>query len=258
MGDHVTHCHKIYNDTMCGAHLDETQTHALTCQLQGSTVHRHNRIRDTIAHILRETGQNNDVQIEQLVPEASEASVAPQMDIIAHGPLGQRDLIDVTVACAHTSTALRCGSGTRLGAAAHMLETNKYRKYPGVQVTPAALETGGRPGDGSVNLIRKLGRNMNKTERPSSSVKLGNRSAQRSSLETPVRSSQRAVPHRDPWPSGPGRKPPIFLSPAHPQYDCICSTLKPWFGSGLRKSLSHSTWLHSSCLLRFFSSLRRS
>ena len=52
-----------------------------------------------------------------------------------------------------------------MGVAAHMLEINKYRKYPGVQVTPAALESGGRPGDGLVNLIRKLGRNMNKTER---------------------------------------------------------------------------------------------
>ena len=150
---------------MCGAELDELQTHALICQLQGSTVHRHNRIRDSIAHILRESGQYNDVQIEQLVPEASENSVAPRMDIIAHGPLGQRDLIDVTVACAHTPTALRCGSGTRMGVAAHMLEINKYRKHPGVQVRPAALESGGRPGDGLVNLIRKLGRNMNKTER---------------------------------------------------------------------------------------------
>ena len=165
MGDHVTHCHKSCDDNICGAELDELQTHALICQLQGSTVHRHNRIRDSIAHILRESGQYNDVQIEQLVPEATENSVAPRMDIIAHGPLGQRDLIDVTVACAHTPTALRCGSGTRMGVAAHMLEINKYRKYPGVQVTPAALESGGRPGDGLVNLIRKLGRNMNKTER---------------------------------------------------------------------------------------------
>ena len=65
-GDHVTRCHKIYDDTLCAAELDETQTHALICQFQGSTVHRHNRIRDTIAHILRESGQYNDVQVEQL------------------------------------------------------------------------------------------------------------------------------------------------------------------------------------------------
>ena len=61
MGGHVTHCHKICDDTICGAELDDTQTHALICQLQGSTVHRHNRIRDTIAHILRESGQYFDV-----------------------------------------------------------------------------------------------------------------------------------------------------------------------------------------------------
>ena len=152
LGAHVTHCHKSCDDNICGAELDELQTHALICQLQGSTVHRHNRIRDSIAHILRENGQYNDVQIEQLVPEATENSVAPRMDIIAHGPLSQRDLIDVTVACAHTSTALRCGSGTRMGVAAHMLEINKYRKYPGVQVTSAALESGGRPGDGQATV----------------------------------------------------------------------------------------------------------
>ena len=28
MGDHVTHCHKIYDDTICGAELDETESHA--------------------------------------------------------------------------------------------------------------------------------------------------------------------------------------------------------------------------------------
>ena len=68
-----THCHKIFDDTTCGAELHETQTHALIWPLQGSTVHRHNRIRDTITHILRESGQHNDVQTEQAVPEASDA-----------------------------------------------------------------------------------------------------------------------------------------------------------------------------------------
>ena len=37
MGDHVTHCHKSCDDNMCGAELDELQTHALIFQLQGST-----------------------------------------------------------------------------------------------------------------------------------------------------------------------------------------------------------------------------
>ena len=35
MGDHVTHCHKSCDDNICGAEIDELQTHALICQLSG-------------------------------------------------------------------------------------------------------------------------------------------------------------------------------------------------------------------------------
>ena len=116
MGDHVTHCHKIYDDTICGAELDETRIHALISQLQGSTVHRHNRIRDTTAHILREADSTTMSRSSNWCRKRQIPPLRHEWDIIAHGPLGQRDLIVVTVACAHTPTALRCGSGTRLGA----------------------------------------------------------------------------------------------------------------------------------------------
>ena len=162
MGDHVTHCHKIYDDTICGAELDETRIHALISQLQGSTVHRHNRIRDTTAHILRESGQYNDVQIEQLVPEASDPSVAPRMGHHCSRTTGptRPHCCDGRL-CPHSDRA----SLRQRHETGRMLDTIEYRRYPGVQVTPAALETVGRPGDGVVNLIRKLGRNVNKTER---------------------------------------------------------------------------------------------
>eukprot|EP00969_Alexandrium_andersonii_P083177 3669527-Alexandrium_andersonii.AAC.1 len=39
-----------------------------------------------------------------------------------------------------------------------VLEAAKYRKYPGIAVSAAAFEAGGRPGEGLVSLVRRLGR----------------------------------------------------------------------------------------------------
>ena len=70
MGDHVTHCHKIY--------------HALICQLQGLTVHRHH-----CSHF-------EGMRTAQRCPDRAVGARsirrlrAPQMDIIAYGPLGHR------------------------------------------------------------------------------------------------------------------------------------------------------------------------
>ena len=83
-----------------------------------------------------------------------------RMDITALCDLGVRVLVDVTAACPSTATALNHGSNTRPGATAEALERTKYRKYPGVPVTAAALETGGRPGEGLTLLVRRMGRGM--------------------------------------------------------------------------------------------------
>ena len=92
--------------------------------------------------------------------------------VVAVDHAGQTVALDITVASPVTSSALAAGAAATAGAAARILEMVKRRKYSQIDVHPVAIETHGRLGQATRDLIKKLGRQLPARERPAHVARL--------------------------------------------------------------------------------------
>ena len=136
----------------CGTTADCRGRHSLMCQHGGGLVQRHNAIRDVLSGILQDMGAHN-VQKEVLLPAAA-GQDAGRMDVAFFTERGNVMHVDISVVHPASSQALRGGSAQRPGAAAGIAETAKRRRYPQSPLAPAIFETGGRPGEEFLRLLR--------------------------------------------------------------------------------------------------------
>ena len=139
----------------CGCVNDHFGAHVLSCPKAGGLVRRHDAMCGVFANNLKLLGCEA-VSREQFLP-ADEAGFAPRMDIVAVAPLtGAQLKIDLTVAHPLSAMAMRANAAKIDGVAAKLAEHGKRRLYGHWQVKPAAFETGGRPGESLVDMVKPL------------------------------------------------------------------------------------------------------
>ena len=146
--------------------LDEKAHHAISCPTGGGVVERHDSLRDVVAANLQKDKGFDCVRTEQVIPGAATGIDAPRLDIVATDGSGEIVSFDMTIASAVTPTAIEAGSAKKPGAAARLLEMVKRRKYNNIDVVPLAIEAHGRMGNSSLELLKKLGRQLPENQRP--------------------------------------------------------------------------------------------
>ena len=151
------HCqHRGADGTCCGAPLDGTAVHPISCMCGGLLVKKHDRIKQNLAHHMEALENFHNVRMEQIVPEAAAQLANPRMDICATDAAGKTVHIDVTVASPLTASAIRAGSAFKPGIAAAILEKHELNKYRVAELAPFAVETCGRLGDHAADLFRRI------------------------------------------------------------------------------------------------------
>ena len=130
----------------------------------GGVDHRHDRIRDWLAGLIRDlTGQA--AVIEQFVPkwdrvvrvDGPDTIERARLDVVFTNRHGQRVYLDVVVPTAGTTnTEMARARAKRDGAAAARAADGKRVRYPGPDLVPFAVEALGRPGKDAVSFLRSL------------------------------------------------------------------------------------------------------
>ena len=133
----------------CGGALDDRGYHALTCQLGGGVVARHGHLARRLGGLLARWRGERPL-FEQRVPSWDRLRGGRLehaiLDLEYQDDRGRRWL-DMTVRhpAAGTAAELRVAA-RRDGEAGRRGERDKHARYPGAQLTPFVLETGGRMG----------------------------------------------------------------------------------------------------------------
>ena len=148
--------------TVCGAALDTLGAHALLCRLGGHVVKRHNRLRDTLAAILREV-LDTSVHVEQHPAEIAEDERRPDISFLDHR--GMRQWIDVAVVTPHPRSLPGQATMTRTGALCESMEATKRRKYNMLSLYPGVMEHLGHMGEGLMTLLRSVHRDVDPFKR---------------------------------------------------------------------------------------------
>lgn len=113
---------------------------------------RHGHCRDALSTGLNTHGECN--VIEQIVT-AARSDGESRRDLVVATSGGTRARWDVAVTHVLTAAAMRNGaSACRGGVAVTQMENPKRLSYPGVHVTPAAVDTHGRIGKSLLEFIR--------------------------------------------------------------------------------------------------------
>jgi hypothetical protein len=163
-------CHNRRRDgRVCGAPLDPDGRHALTCEVGKARTHRHNRLRDWSA-ATHSACTGALAGTEQHVPQWDRVNPSSGLleqavlDVATRDPRDGRVLyIDTGVTCALSINWDRLQArANRDGAAATQYANAKHVRYPADQVPGATLaafilETGGRPAQAVVSLMRYWG-----------------------------------------------------------------------------------------------------
>jgi hypothetical protein len=146
------------NGATCGAALDTKGFHALTDQVGGGVLLRHNRVAKAVGGlVLRWRGVaplfeqrvptwDRPRRTEQGPGEAEDSTERAILDVEYAAEEGRR-WIDVTVR--HPNAGDRAAvlaACRRDGEATRRAERSKHQRYPGAQLTAFALETPGRVG----------------------------------------------------------------------------------------------------------------
>ena len=144
---------------MCGAQLDSRGLHALTCNCGGGVDRRHNRIRDEVAHWLKEQG-HEAVKREQHVPQwqrtLPDGTVEEaRLDVTFRHEAVQLYVDVVVCSPVSTDTSRTLRNATTNGAAAEAAEKGKRRRYPYPELSPLAVETLGRLGEVAAAFARR-------------------------------------------------------------------------------------------------------
>jgi hypothetical protein len=146
-------CAHRNQQTVCGAALDASGSHALLCRLGGHVVRRHNKLRDTLAGIL-ESVLDSTVHVEQHPPGMHEDARRPDICYIDYR--GIRQWIDVSVVTPHPRSLPGRAAIARTGALCESMESTKRRKYHMLSLYPAVMEHLGHMGQGLCSLIRSV------------------------------------------------------------------------------------------------------
>ena len=130
----------------------------------GGVVHRHNRIRDWLAELVKSlTGHT--ATTEQYVPRwdrvvsvnGADTIERARLDVVFVNLHGQRVHLDVVVPTAGaTNLELARSRAARDGAAAARAEEGERVRYPGPDLIPFAVEALGRPGRDAVRFVWSL------------------------------------------------------------------------------------------------------
>ena len=158
------HKYRRTSGNVCGQVLDAQGRHARICKVGNAIGRRHDRIRDWLAKWLATMlGQQTDT--EQYVPKwdrwkLNSRGVAEleraRLDVVFQGRTGPV-YIDVAIVEAGAGMPHELSRRARQdGEAATREEDEKRRRYPGPDLVPFVLETGGRLGEAAEALIRSV------------------------------------------------------------------------------------------------------
>jgi hypothetical protein len=136
----------------------------LVCNVGGGVDHRHDRIRDWLAGLIRDlTGQAGAT--EQFVPkwdrvirvDGADNIERARLDVVFTNHHGQRVYLDVVVPTAGTTNPeMARARAKKDGAAAARAADGKRVRYPGPDLVPFAVEALGRPGRDAAAILRSL------------------------------------------------------------------------------------------------------
>ena len=147
--------HRAKNGTLCGAVLDRKGVHARSCPVGGWRMRKHDSCCGVLNNWLEEMGCY--VEVEVVLPPASNDLDEPRMDLIVHAPGIKGPVrIDFTAVSALSREALRRGSADREEVTANLGAARKRQKYANIAVTPFVLEESGRMGADALGLVRKI------------------------------------------------------------------------------------------------------
>jgi len=152
---HSAHGIPVRDDRrICGCLItSDGGAHALTCQLGGGVVARHDSIRDGLHEWM--TAHGFAARKEQCVPAWDTDKKRAILDVACRTPDGQNEFVDVSVVAAATRTGV---------SAAQLLsrrEKHKHVRYPGEHLIPFVMDIRGKWGREAIawakGLIRPLG-----------------------------------------------------------------------------------------------------
>ena len=160
-GPHAA-CLHHNRQTVCGAALDTMGAHALLCRLGGHVVKRHNKLRDTLADILKGV-LDTSIHVEQHPAEVTEDERKPDICFLDHR--GMRQWIDVAVVSPHPRSLPGQATMTRTGALCESMEATKRRKYDMLSIHPAVMEHLGHMGEGLRSVLQSVHRHADPMKR---------------------------------------------------------------------------------------------
>ena len=154
----------VQTRTQCSGVMDSRGLHGLVCEVGGGVVHRHDRVRDWLAALVRDLA-GHTATTEQYVPRwdrvvsvnGADSIERARLDVAFVNCHGQRVYLDVVVPTAGSTNPETVRSrAARDGAAAARAEDGKRVRYPGPDLVPFAIEALGRPGRDAVAFLRSL------------------------------------------------------------------------------------------------------
>ena len=161
--------HKKQDGSLCNALLDRKGWHARECECGKSRTYRHNSLRDWHAPFhTAQTGYTADreqfaSQWDRVNPRTGEVELA-RLDVATRdAATAQPIYVDWSVTCEHTTyQPRRRARANKDGLAAAEAVDKKRSSYPpeGGEMIPAVLESGGRPADELVALVRSYGQDL--------------------------------------------------------------------------------------------------
>jgi hypothetical protein len=155
--------HYAAQGTLCGAQVDALGLHALLCKVGGHVIHRHDAVRDELAHILCESESSaQGALVEQNAPDTASANMRP--DIVFHDYRGRVKHIDVEICTSHPR---RMSGQYRPGALIEQLEGVKRRKYQHLPLIPFVVSHLGRFGASAQGLLKLIFRSTDEQHRSS-------------------------------------------------------------------------------------------
>ena len=135
--------------------MDPKGLHARSCPVGGWRMRKHDACCGVLKNWMEDMGCT--VEVEVVLPTASNDLDEPRMDLIAHAPGIKGPIrVDFTAVRATSREALKRGSADRDEVTAEMGATRKRQKYCNVAVVPFVAEDSGRLGADALCLIRKL------------------------------------------------------------------------------------------------------
>ena len=149
-------CLATYDTCACGNSMDALGTHLMRCSRGGERTSSHDSVRDSVYHILRESGQHVQRERTGFLPSSAPGGRGGRVDIVISDLVEGHILVDVVIADP-TRRDLVDRAACRGLVAAEDAERRKETHYrdraAGTKFIPFALETYGALSDASNRLL---------------------------------------------------------------------------------------------------------